>query len=100
MGSERQAAQREAAGGPLGRGLDVSLVRARAEAHEGRASPAGKNFVERSTAAEVHAAQELPRHGERAQGFPRFNGIGGKAMSFEKYLKVGSGHAFAQRRFW
>lgn len=23
-----------------------------------------------------------------------------KAMSFEKYLKVGSGHAFAQRRLW
>ena len=23
-----------------------------------------------------------------------------KAMSFEKYLKVGSGHAFAQKRLW
>lgn len=23
-----------------------------------------------------------------------------KALSFEKYLKVGSGHAFAQRRLW
>ena len=23
-----------------------------------------------------------------------------KARIFEKYLKVGSGHAFAQRRFW
>jgi len=23
-----------------------------------------------------------------------------KAMEFEKYLKVGSGHAFAQRRLW
>jgi putative endonuclease len=23
-----------------------------------------------------------------------------KAISFEKYLKVGSGHAFAKRRFW
>lgn len=23
-----------------------------------------------------------------------------KAVAFEKYLKVGSGHAFAQRHFW
>ncbi|MGB8468145.1 MAG: GIY-YIG nuclease family protein [Candidatus Babeliales bacterium] len=23
-----------------------------------------------------------------------------KALRFEKYLKIGSGHAFAQRRFW
>jgi putative endonuclease len=23
-----------------------------------------------------------------------------KALSFEQYLKVGSGHAFAQKRFW
>lgn len=24
----------------------------------------------------------------------------GKALAFERYLKVGSGHAFAQRHFW
>ncbi len=23
-----------------------------------------------------------------------------KALKFEKYIKVGSGHAFAQKRFW
>ena len=23
-----------------------------------------------------------------------------KAVSFEKYIKVGSGHAFAKKRFW
>ncbi len=23
-----------------------------------------------------------------------------KALDFEKYIKVGSGHAFAQKRFW
>ncbi len=23
-----------------------------------------------------------------------------KALKFEKYLKVGSGHAFVQKRFW
>ena len=23
-----------------------------------------------------------------------------KALSFEKYIKVGSGHAFAKKRFW
>jgi predicted GIY-YIG superfamily endonuclease len=64
--------------------------------HVGLTSDLKKRLVEHNSGRSPHTSKYLPWELVAAVYFRSRD----KAEAFERYLKHGSGHAFAQRHFW
>lgn len=66
------------------------------ERYVGLTTGLARRIKEHNAGTSVHTAKHVPWQLVTQIGFS----IERKAMEFERYLKSGSGHAFAKKRFW